>query len=78
MKKFKMRLIAVSEKDVTISAECAKEAAEMVEKMYLQTNALDFSNEDVAEVTIMRCETDINEILNYEHQTSDNNMDECL
>lgn len=53
MKQYEMTLVAISEKRVRISAESAEAAAQMVEKIYSETNILDFSNRDVTDVSIL-------------------------
>lgn len=53
MKQYEMTLVAVSEKRVRISAESAEAAAEMVEKIYSESNILDFTNRDVTDVSIL-------------------------
>ena len=53
MKQYEMTLVAVSEKRVRISAESAEAAAGMVEKIYSESNILDFTNRDVTDVSIL-------------------------
>ena len=53
MRQYEMTLVAISEKRVRISAESAEAAAEMVEKIYSETNILDFSDRDVTDVSIL-------------------------
>lgn len=53
MNQYEMTLVAISEKRVKISAESAEAAAEMVEKIYSETNILDFSDRDVTDVSIL-------------------------
>ena len=53
MNQYEMTLDAISEKLVRISAESAEAAAEMVEKIYSETNILDFSDRDVTDVSIL-------------------------
>ena len=53
MKQYEMTLVAISEKRVRISAESAEDAAAMVEKIYSETNILDFSNRDVTDVSVL-------------------------
>lgn len=53
MNQYEMTLVAISEKRVKISAESAETAAEMVEKIYSETNILDFSDRDVTDVSIL-------------------------
>ncbi len=53
MNQYEMTLVAISEKRVRISAESAEAAAEMVEKIYSETNILDFSDRDVTDVSIL-------------------------
>ena len=53
MKQHEMTLVAISEKRVRIAAESAEAAAEMVEKIYSETNILDFSDRDVTDVSIL-------------------------
>lgn len=53
MKQYEMTLVAISEKRMRISAESVEAAAEMVEKIYSETNILDFSNRDVTDVSIL-------------------------
>lgn len=53
MKQYEMTLVAISEKRVKISAESAEAAAQMVEKIYTETNILDFTDRDVTDVSIL-------------------------
>lgn len=53
MRQYEMTLVAISEKRVKISAESAEAAAQMVEKIYSETNLLDFSNRDVTDVSVL-------------------------
>lgn len=53
MNQYEMTLVAISEKRVRISAESAEAVAEMVEKIYSETNILDFSDRDVTDVSIL-------------------------
>ncbi len=53
MKQYEMTLVAISEKRVRISAESAEAAAAMVEKIYSETNILDFTDRDVTDVSIL-------------------------
>lgn len=53
MNQYEMTLVAISEERVRISAESAEAAAEMVEKIYSETNILDFSDRDVTDVSIL-------------------------
>ncbi len=53
MKQYELTLVAVSEKRVRISAESAEAAAEMVEKIYSESNILDFTNRNVTDVSIL-------------------------
>lgn len=59
MKQYEMTLVAISEKRVKISAESAETAAKMVEKIYSETNILDFSNRDVTDVSVLARAIDI-------------------
>ena len=59
MKQYEMMLVAVSEKRVRISAESAEAAAEMVEKIYSESNILDFTNRDVTDVSILAKAADV-------------------
>lgn len=53
MNQYEMTLVAIAEKRVRISAESAEAAAEMVEKIYSETDILDFSDRDVTDVSIL-------------------------
>ncbi len=59
MRQYEMTLVAISEKRVKISAESAETAAKMVEKIYSETNILDFSNRDVTDVSFLAKAIDI-------------------
>ena len=59
MRQYEMTLVAISEKRVKISAESAEVAAQMVEKIYSETNILDFSNRDVTDVSVLAKAEDI-------------------
>lgn len=59
MKQYEMTLVAVSEKRVKICAESAEAAAEMVEKIYSESNILDFTNRDVTDVSILAKAADV-------------------
>lgn len=59
MKQYEMTLVAVSEKRVRISAGSAEAAAEMMEKIYSETNILDFTDRDVTDVSILGKAADI-------------------
>lgn len=59
MKQYEMTLVAVSEKRVKISAESAEATAEMVEKIYSESNILDFTNRDVTDVSILAKAADV-------------------
>ncbi len=59
MRQYEMTLVAISEKRVKISAESAETAAKMVEKIYSETNILDFSNRDVTDVSVLARAIDI-------------------
>ena len=59
MKQYEMTLVAVSEKRVRISAESAEAAAEMVEKIYSESNILDFTNRDVTDVSVLAKAADV-------------------
>ena len=59
MRQYEMTLVAISEKRVKISAESAEAAAQMVEKIYSETNLLDFSNRDVTDVSVLARAIDI-------------------
>lgn len=59
IKQYEMTLVAISEKRVRISAESAETAAEIVEKIYTESNILDFSNRDVTDVSILAKEAEI-------------------
>ncbi len=48
-----MTMVAVSEKNVKVSAESAEAAASMVEKIYNETNILDFTNRDVTDISVL-------------------------
>lgn len=61
MKQYEMTLVAISEKRVKISAESAEAAAQMVEKIYSETNLLDFSNRDVTDVSVLAKAADVKE-----------------
>ncbi|GFI11243.1 hypothetical protein IMSAGC007_03716 [Lachnospiraceae bacterium] len=61
MKQYEMTLVAISEKRVKISAESAEAAAQMVEKIYSETDILDFSNRDVTDVSVLAKAADIKE-----------------
>lgn len=61
MKQYEMTLVAISEKRVRISAESAEAAAAMVEKIYSETNILDFADRDVTDVSILAKAADIGE-----------------
>ena len=61
MKQYEMTLVAISEKKVRISAESAENAAEMLEKIYSETNILDFTDGDVTDVSIVGKAADIGE-----------------
>ena len=54
-----MTLVAISEKRVKISAESAEAAAQMVEKIYTETNILDFTDRDVTDVSILAKAEDV-------------------
>lgn len=51
MRQYEITLIAISEKRVHIQAESVKAAVDMMEKIYCETDALDFDEEDVTEVS---------------------------
>ncbi|MDE6053614.1 MAG: hypothetical protein K2G55_07620 [Lachnospiraceae bacterium] len=53
MKQYDMTMVAVSEKKVKVSAESAEAAASMVEKIYNETNILDFTNRDVTDISVL-------------------------
>lgn len=53
MNEYEMTLIALSEKRVRVSAESAEAAADIVQEMYFHTDALDFADSDVTDVTVM-------------------------
>lgn len=59
VKQYEMTLVAISEKRVKISAESAEAAAQMVEKIYSETNILDFSNRDVTDVSVLAKAEDV-------------------
>ena len=61
MRQYEMTLVAISEKRVKISAESAETAAKMVEKIYSETNILDFSNRDVTDVSVLAKAADVKE-----------------
>lgn len=61
MKQYEMTLVAISEKRVRISAESAENAAEMLEKIYKETNILDFTDGDVTDVSIVGKAADMEE-----------------
>lgn len=61
MRQYEMTLVAISEKRVKISAESAEAAAQMVEKIYSETNILDFSNRDVTDVSVLAKAADVKE-----------------
>jgi hypothetical protein len=48
-----MTMVAVSEKKVKVSAESAETAASIVEKIYNETNILDFTNRDVTDISVL-------------------------
>ncbi len=50
---YDMTLVAVSQKKVKVQAGSADDAAGLVEKMYNETNALDFTDKDVADISIV-------------------------
>lgn len=53
MKQYEMTVVAISEKRVRISAESAEAAAGMVEKIYNETNILDFTDRDITDISIL-------------------------
>lgn len=53
MKRYEMTLVAVSQKKVKVQAGSADDAAELVEKMYNETNVLNFTDSDVTDVSIV-------------------------
>lgn len=53
MKQYEMTLVAISEKRVKISAESVENASEMLEKIYSETNILDFTDRDVTDISIV-------------------------
>lgn len=53
MKQYDMTMVAVSEKKVKVFAESAEAAASMVEKIYNETNILDFTNRDVTDISVL-------------------------
>lgn len=53
MKQYEMTVVAISEKRVRISAESAEAAAGMIEKIYNETNILDFTDRDVTDISIL-------------------------
>ena len=59
MRQYEMTMVAVSEKKVKVSAESAEAAAAMVEKIYNETNILDFTNGDVTDVSVLGKASDI-------------------
>lgn len=59
MRQYEMTMVAVSEKKVKVSAESAEAAAAMVEKIYNETNILDFTNGDVTDVSVLGKALDI-------------------
>ena len=59
MRQYEMTMVAVSEKKVKLSAESAEAAAAMVEKIYNETNILDFTNGDVTDVSVLGKALDI-------------------
>ena len=61
MRQYEMTLVAISEKRVKIFAESAEAATQMVEKIYSETNLLDFSNRDVTDVSILAKAVDVKE-----------------
>lgn len=61
MKQYEMTLVAIAEKRVRISAESAEAAAEMIEKIYNETNILDFTDRDVTDVSILGKASDMAE-----------------
>lgn len=52
MNQYEMTLVAISEKRAKIYAESPEEAAELLEKVYHKTNILDFTNEDVTDISV--------------------------
>lgn len=50
---YDMTLVAVSQKKVKVQAGSADDAAGLVEKMYNETNALDFTDKDVTDISIV-------------------------
>lgn len=54
MKKYEMQIVAICEKTGTVYAEHETAAKEMIQKMYRETNALDFVPEDVVDIAFSR------------------------
>lgn len=53
MKQYEMTVVAISEKKVRISADSAEAAAGMIEKIYNETNILDFTDRDITDISIL-------------------------
>lgn len=53
MNQYDMTLVAVSQKKVKVQAGSAEDAAELVERMYNETDVLDFTDSDVTDISIV-------------------------
>lgn len=54
MEKYEIRMVAICEKTVTVYAEHETAATKMMEKMYRDTDALDFTKADMVDMTFSR------------------------
>lgn len=61
MNQYDITLVAISEKKVSVYTESMEEAVKIAKKMYNNTNALDFSDEDVTGISFVGREKDAGE-----------------
>lgn len=76
MNKYKIELKTNLNKEIIIAANNEKEALEFIEKAFLKTNLLDFSNKDILSVDARIIEKNDQKIEEYSEENDENSCEE--
>ncbi len=76
MNKYKIQLKTNLNKDIIINANNEQEAFEFIEKAFLNTNLVDFSNKDIEEVSVKILERNDNKIEDETEENDTNSYEE--
>ena len=75
MNKYKIELKTNLNKEIIIAANNEKEALEFIEKAFLKTNLLDFSNKDILSVDAIIIEKNDQKIEEYSEENDENSCE---